>query len=136
MNLDLKNESDINARGLSTFFLIEKHQKWVEEVYLRLPKKIRKLIERKYLIVNYAPNYFSDQTEAAYFIIPNLIEFNKRYFSFLMNKEFFVGVFVHELGHFCAHNLNPLFRYFYLQKYKKFSNYVHKLKTPFFRMWS
>ena len=104
------------CKGFHTLFLIEGHEKWIEEIYSKLPNKIKKLVDRKHLIVGYSPKNYPDKDEVAYFIKPNLIEFNTNYFSFLIRKEFFIGALVHELGHFYADNLNPLLKFILLEK--------------------
>ena len=100
-----------------TILLIKEHENLVNEFYLRLPKKIKKLVDSNHVMIGYSPKSFPDENEIAYFIKPNLIEFNCKYWDLILKKDFFIGCLAHELGHFYINNLNPFYRFILLKKY-------------------
>ena len=111
------------SKGFRMTFLTEEHKKWANDVYSRLPKKVRKLVDKKQVIINYSPKNYPDKDEIAYFIKPSLIEFNTKHLSSLIRKEIFIGSLAHELGHFYANNLNPIFRFIHLKRFRKLSKH-------------
>ena len=102
----------------NSLLLSDEQKRWAEEVYWDLPKKIRRLIERYHLTLDYSPRHYPDKDEIAYFIKPNLIEFNRDYNAHLLKKDFFIGALTHEAGHFYIFTMNRLKKKIYLILFK------------------
>lgn len=118
MFLRMKENIFCYSKGFRKVLLTKEHEDWIDEVYSKLSKKLKKLINKKGVMIGYSPENFPDKDEISYFIKPNLIEFNKKYWKKLIIKDFFMGSFAHELGHFYYFNLNPIFRFIYLKRFK------------------
>ena len=87
------------------FLITEEHKKIINNTIYKLPLKVNRLIDKKYLFFRYAPTNFPDKDELAYFIHPRFIEINLDN-PRIIDGSGFQGAIVHEIAHFYIYHLS------------------------------
>lgn len=108
-----------NTEGFRTPYLIDQHKVISEEVYKRLPLKVKRLIVDKGFQIDYFHEGIvkSDENEVAYFIKPCLIDINKHHPK---NQDFMAlkGTIAHEVAHGFFYHTSPFIKKLLEWKFK------------------